>query len=79
MKILGTKVSRWHVKAFKACCAFFALFLILGVVYTQHQPYKFIISHKALRKAYLQDDVDEMVSSSADIWDWFGAVVERAK
>jgi len=76
---MGIKISRWHYKAFKAFCAFVALALILAMIYAQNQSYKYIVSHKALKVAYLQEDVEEMVTNSRGIWEWFEAVVERAK
>lgn len=79
MIILGVKLSRWHFKAIKAFGAFVALGLILAVVYAQHQSYKYIVSNKALKKAYLQEDVAKMVTNAEGVWEWFGAVVDRAK
>jgi hypothetical protein len=79
MIIFGTKLTWWHFKAIKAIAAFVALGLILGVVYTQHQPYKYIISHQALEKAFLQEDVKETVINVEGMWKWFIDVVDRAK
>ena len=79
MIIFGVKISRWHFKAVKAFASFVALGLILVVVYTQNQPYKYIVSHQALQKAFLQEDVNDMVTNVEGMWQWFGAVVRRAK
>lgn len=79
MRILGIKLSRWHFKAIKAVCAFVGLGLILSVVYAQHQSYKYIVSNKALQQAFLKDSLQEVVTDERGMWEWFLAVVDRAK
>lgn len=79
MLICGIKISKWRFKAMKAFFSFIALGLILGLVYAQHQPYKYIVSNMALEKAFYQDQTYDMAKGADGIWEWFATVTQSAR
>jgi hypothetical protein len=59
----------WNLATLHAITMSLCLFILMGAIYTQMQPYKFTSSNMAFREA-LRMDTAEGINDLDDIWDW---------
>lgn len=64
----------WVLAAVHALVMVLCVFVILGALYTQMQPYKYTSSNMAFEHALHMDDAAQ-IRDFEDVWDWLGDVV----